>query len=259
MNLKRLSIALCAMILIFPAAAQPGDRQVVGADEHREARPGSPRPLGDVNIDHFVKDTQPTAVDPSDRLEMVWYIPREFWLTSVSQELGPDAAEVAELRESLKGYFLLGFVQADLSATGAADFYAAHEVANNFEVRVLNEAGRSRVLQRVPDERVPTDLQMLGQQAKLIMGQIAGQVGSNMQFFVYEDTAGGIVADPVRRGGLRIDTVGRANQQPTHYNIAFPLNALYVPRQCPNGEPADVSWKFCPWTGDRLDPIQVPE
>jgi hypothetical protein len=34
--------------------------------------------------------------------------------------------------------------------------------------------------------------------------------------------------------------------------LETPLNSLFVPRTCPNGKPAHVSWKFCPWGGERL-------
>ena len=59
------------------------------------------------------------------------------------------------------------------------------------------------------------------------------------------------ILDPYQPGGLQVD-LKRKNNQPLQAKIEFPLNSLYVPRRCPNGKPAHVSWKFCPWTGAKL-------
>jgi hypothetical protein len=34
--------------------------------------------------------------------------------------------------------------------------------------------------------------------------------------------------------------------------LELPLDSLFVPRLCPNGKPAHVSWDYCPWSGKKL-------
>jgi hypothetical protein len=34
--------------------------------------------------------------------------------------------------------------------------------------------------------------------------------------------------------------------------VELPINALFAPRLCSDGREARITWKFCPWTGERL-------
>ncbi|MBW4643856.1 MAG: hypothetical protein KME23_12850 [Goleter apudmare HA4340-LM2] len=59
------------------------------------------------------------------------------------------------------------------------------------------------------------------------------------------------IGSPYKSGKLNISFNGKGNQQIGSV-VNLPLNSLFIPRLCPNGKPAHVSWKYCPWDGTPL-------
>lgn len=80
-----------------------------------------------------------------------------------------------------------------------------------------------------------------------------GNLGSNMHFFVLADRNANDerIIDPYEVNALRIG-LKKSDGERLNVVLETPLNSLFVPRTCPNGKPAHVSWKFCPWGGERL-------
>jgi hypothetical protein len=87
-----------------------------------------------------------------------------------------------------------------------------------------------------------------------VLANTMGNLGANMHFFVLsdQDAQQQRVTDPYAEGQVRIQLAATRTQAARSFTIALPVNALYRPRLCPNGEPAHVSWRYCPWDGSRL-------
>ena len=81
-----------------------------------------------------------------------------------------------------------------------------------------------------------------------------GNLGSNMHFFVLNDEleSSPRLIDPYLKGHISIQ-LERRDEVQLDARIEMPLNSLFIPRKCPNGMDAHVSWKFCPWTGKPLE------
>jgi hypothetical protein len=103
-------------------------------------------------------------------------------------------------------------------------------------------------LAEVPQKLVPL-LKVLGP----ILSSAMGPMGQNMNFFVLDDhKKGGRLISPYEPGMLRITLTDNKGVKLEPLLIEFPLDSLYVPRRCPNGKPAHVSWMVCPWDGSKL-------
>jgi len=89
---------------------------------------------------------------------------------------------------------------------------------------------------------------------KPILGAAMGNLGNNMHFYVLDDRIEGAprLLDPYREGLISVQLM-RKNGDWMTAEIEMPLNSLFVPRKCPNGKDAHVSWKYCPWSGKRLE------
>ena len=85
------------------------------------------------------------------------------------------------------------------------------------------------------------------------LGATIGSLGDNLQFFVFNDQTldRKRLMDPGLPGGLIVELTGKEGRS-LQAEFEFPLNSLYVPRKCPNGKPAHISWRYCPWTGKKL-------
>jgi hypothetical protein len=77
-----------------------------------------------------------------------------------------------------------------------------------------------------------------------------------MHFFTLVDAARADAppVSPLAAGELRIEVAGFQGGRSGAGRIETPLNALFVPRLCPGGRPADIRWKVCPWDGTPLPP-----
>jgi hypothetical protein len=207
--------------------------------------------LGQVSLDAMAADTQasPGGVDDT-HLALAWWIPHEYWAAAFSREAGMSDAEREEVIATLRGYSLLAVVQGDIRPLGALRFYDLEAVAGSLEI--THESG-GRQLRLEPLQDVAAEMKPLLGAIKPMLASAMGNLGSNMHFFVLADRDADDrrVADPYLEGVLRI-ALKKGGGEPIVIVIETPVNSLFVPRICPNGKAAHVSWAFCPWGGERL-------
>ncbi|MDH5618858.1 MAG: hypothetical protein OEZ11_09465, partial [Gammaproteobacteria bacterium] len=96
------------------------------------------------------------------------------------------------------------------------------------------------------------DLRIMLDQMRPILAQAMGSLGQNFYFFPLPDVdkKGNRMVSPYEKGVLRVQLMN--NDVPSSVELDLPLDSLFVPRLCPNGKPAHVSWNFCPWSGKKL-------
>ncbi|MEM9882231.1 MAG: hypothetical protein AAF800_04870 [Planctomycetota bacterium] len=209
-----------------------------------------PKPITEVDTAALTQETQQTRDD--GRLDLVWYLPVEFWSASLRQDPNVPAQQAELIIETLEPFFMVGVVQADVSPFGAFDYFSRAEVREQLDVFFADEAGVETALPVVED--AGPDVEMLLAQVTPILTAAMGALGENFHFFVYRDrdAEGKRIVSPYAPGELRLGTTGRGGGAPNTFGFSLPLDTLHVPRMCPNGEPAHVSWNFCPWTGEKL-------
>jgi hypothetical protein len=207
--------------------------------------------LEQVSLDAMAADTQasPGGVDDS-HLALVWWIPHEYWAAAFSREGGMSDDQREEVIATLRDYSLLAVVQADIHPLGAFRFYDLAAVAGSLEI-THESGGRSVRLEPLKD--IAVELKPLLGAIKPMLSSAMGNLGTNMHFFVLADRDADDrrVADPYLSGVLRV-ALKKGGGERVAIAIETPVNSLFVPRICPNGKPAHVSWAFCPWGGERL-------
>ncbi|MEM6458386.1 MAG: hypothetical protein AAF710_03235 [Planctomycetota bacterium] len=209
-----------------------------------------PKPITEVDTAALTQETQQTRDD--GRLDLIWYLPVEFWSASLRQDPNVPAPQAELIIETLEPFFMVGVVQADVSPFGAFDYYRRAEVGKQLDVFFVDGAGKETALP-VVDNPGP-DVEMLLTQVTPVLTAAMGALGQNFHFFVFRDrdAEGKRIVSPYDLGELRIGTAGRDGAAPNAFGFSLPLDTLHIPRVCPNGEPAHVSWNFCPWTGAKL-------
>lgn len=206
--------------------------------------------FSEVDTATLTNETQ--VVKDDNRLDLVWYIPVEFWAATLSQDPTVTAEQTEEFLAVFEPYFIVAVVQADVSPFGAFDFYDRATVAENLRIASLDADGQETLLS-VIDNPAP-DVDLLLQQIAPVLGAAMGQMGQNFHFYVLsdEDHQGARQVSPYGDGALKVTTKNRVGLEMNSFGFEFPLDSLFVPRLCPNGRPAHVSWEFCPWTGQML-------
>ena len=235
MKLRTILFILLAYLFI---AVQPGS-----AVERKK--------LSAIDTDKLTTDTQVTATCGDDHLNLVWWIPHEFWQATFVNDQSTSETDKREILDTMKPYSILAICQADISNFGAFKFYSKSEVLNKLVLKV--ESANGRVREITPVKNVDSDLDIMLSAFKPILSAAMGNLGENLHFYVLKDTdgAGNRQIDPYSAGSLGIQMRERDGTR-LETSIELPLNSLYVPRKCPNGKDARVTWKFCPWSGQKL-------
>jgi hypothetical protein len=191
------------------------------------------------------------VVSDADSLHFIWWIPVEFWEATFAQDASVPEADADEILRVLRPYSMLAVVQADISSLGAFRFFDRDRVANGLSIAYA-AGGGAKPNRLMPLTDVDPDLEVIIGVLRPVLAAAMGNMGENFHFFVLSDDQGGKrVASPYEFGEMQV-SLADGSTSGVRTSIELPLDALFVPRQCPNGRPAHVTWSFCPWGGERL-------
>lgn len=212
--------------------------------------------LKDVDLTALSQDIQTIHQGPledgTNFVAIALWLPQEYWQTVMDKNAALPAANKAKLLETMKGVTMLALVQGDVTPLGRFDFYQRDEIEKKLEISVIATDGKRRDLK--PMKEISGELQGVLAVFKPVMAAAMGNMGRSMEIFVLDNTNedGSRILDSYEPGQIDIRMV-RRDGSTMDSTIELPLNALYVPRKCPNGKDAHISWKFCPWTGVPLE------
>ena len=204
-----------------------------------------------VDMNALVGETQVQPPNEADRLNIVWWIPIEFWEGVFASDSSVSAADKSAYMAAIHDYSLLAVCQADIGAFGSFDFYPEDRVRQGMRVSLTDSIGTAQEITVIAD--LTSELEIILGVFKPILKAAMGNMGANMHFFVLPDRYNPEerLIDPYRRGQLSV-SLTQSEGKVVNCGIEFPLNSLFVPRLCPNGKEAHVSWNYCPWTGKKL-------
>jgi len=209
--------------------------------------------LVNINTDQMIEETQLAVPCDDGHINIVWWIPNEFWNATYARDEVTSKADKRLILNVLKPYIIIGIVQADISDFGAFQYYSKEEILNNLKFTVKTEDGKLQKM--VPIEDFDPDLEMIIGMFKPVLSAAMGNLGQNLHFYVLKatDASGRRQLDPYLRGALNVQLGKRDGALLEEGTLELPINSLYVPRRCPNGKEAYVTWRYCPWTGKKLD------
>ena len=210
-----------------------------------------PKEPENVDLNSLIQETQNSS--SNDGMSLVWWLPHEFWEVAFSQDESLSEVDRQELLNILEPYFMLGVVQGEISPLGNAKFYDLEQVKNNLTLAYENNDGTTQTL--APAAEIAPEVELLQNTVRPILEQMMGNLGRNFHFLTFEDrsTAGIRQISPYEDGKIIVNLSGNSEIAPSNFTIDLPLNALYVPRICPNGKEAHISWQYCPWDGSKLE------
>lgn len=212
-----------------------------------------PKALSDIDIESMMADTTFVLTNMGENdFALAFWLPQEFWMSIFSQDPSVSTEDSRAIIDVIEGLSILAVAQADVSALGSFNFYPEKEIRSGMSVTYTGENGRP--VELVPKMNIDPDLEMILMIFRQIFGGAMGRFGENLQYFVIadQDHTGGRIVDPYLNGSISIEMTKR-NEGLMSSEMDLPLNSLYIPRKCPNGKDAHISWIYCPWTGIKLD------
>ena len=187
-----------------------------------------------------------------DSMDLMWWIPPEYWEIVFRSEAGMPAEQVDQFLGLLRNYSIIAVIQADISMFGAFTFYDKESFVENMVVEYIDADGNALEISHT--EVTDPDVRLLLDQLRPVLAAAMGNMGENFYFFPLKDRAddGSRLVSPYEKGLLRTSLTPRKDGEASVLQLELPLDALFVPRVCPNGKPAHVTWSHCPWSGKKL-------
>jgi hypothetical protein len=208
--------------------------------------------IKDINTEKFTDDTQLYAPCGDNHLNILWWMPFEYWNATFEKDGSMSKSEKEEALNVFKPYSLLAVCQSDISDFGAFKFYTKDEIKEHLKITLITSDNKSKEI--IPLEQISPDMKLFLNIFKPILSAAMGNMGDNLHFFVLsdKDENGKRVIDPYDQGSIKFNIKKRSGES-LEAKLELPIDSLYVPRLCPNGKPAHVSWNYCPWTGKKLE------
>jgi hypothetical protein len=216
---------------------------ILGATLAVPAFAATPLAPAKVKVNELVQELQQSSSDASS-IDLVWWIPAEFWAAALAQDPNTGAATQKEFTELFQKYTVVAAVKGDMGTLGVSNFES--EEALRGKLRILDMSGKR--VAPLPTEDVDPKLGMLLQVMRPMFKSLLGTLGDNLQFYVFaQSPAGGRIIDPLATGQFTV-LLGEER-----YAYRLPLGSLLVPQQDPaTGEVFPGSFSFNPYTGAPL-------
>jgi len=229
----------CVVLLLLIASAPSAS----GAIERK--------PLGEVSSQQLVRETQQVSSE-DNQITLVWWVPVEFWKATILRTSPKSTYIAGQYDKAFKDLVMIGVVNGQLKPPDATAFDARDAVAARVRAYYVDDKGVSREL--APALTPPGDAKAIIEGTKPMLKSMLGDMGANFHLLLFNKNTAEqrLEVSPYARGLVRVTLAGTETQKERAFEFEAPLNSLFVPRLCPNGKPADVSWKVCPWDGSKL-------
>lgn len=197
-----------------------------------------------VDFSKFISETQKSNSEVGS-VSIAWWIPIEFWQITLSAEPSISEAQMEDFLQTLRPYMIFAVIDGKMGPLGGINFTPSDSIANSIEL--IDDHGKVYIPIGMDD--LSSDVQNLLLVFKPIVKNMMGQLGENMNFYVFSDVKekNKRVADPLDQGNIQLNFINK------EYKWKLPLSSLLPPLKCPvDNEPMDGTWNYCPWHGTKL-------
>lgn len=211
------------------------------------------KPFTQVNTNTLIRETQVTPKGADNKhIALAWWVPKEYWENVLSQDKNTSEANKKALLKAISGVSLLAIVQADVSDFGAFKYYSKEYIENDLVLSFSAANGKNQKLTVI--KTIAPDLEVVLNILKPILSSAMGNLGKNLHFYVINNTSESKarILDPYKKGQINFQ-LSRKDGVLMNGHFELPIDALFVPRKCPNGKNAHISWQYCPWSGKKLE------
>jgi hypothetical protein len=203
-------------------------------------------PPEQVKVNELLAETQKSSPNTAT-LDLVWWIPPQFWSSVMKGRGGGDPKTEKELTELFGKYTVVATVRGTMGTLGPQSFLSEAELRD--QIRLVGTDGKR--YSPIDADKIDTRLNTLIQMMHPMFANMLGQMGNNVHFFAFPASANGHpISDPLGDGHLVVDI---ASDQ---FDFRLPLGSLLVPQRDPqSGEVFPGSYRFNPYTGTGLQPV----
>jgi hypothetical protein len=193
-----------------------------------------------IDTDELIDEIQKSS-DNEDRVNLIWWIPTEFWEAS----LGEESEEVQQIISVLDQYTVFAVVDGEIGAFGSVHYVPLKELKK--DLTITDRHGD--VFTPVDDKDVDQETSMFLQIMRPVFTNMLGSLGENMHFVLFpkENLEGKRLLNPYIEGEFVVKMLGES------YEWETPLGSLFAKKHCPVDDRTwNGTWKYCPVHGKEL-------
>jgi hypothetical protein len=197
-----------------------------------------------IDIDALLDDTQKASTDP-DKMTLVWWIPEQYWTSTMGQDPSITDDGVREMVELVKPYIMVAIADGNIGAFGGVSYLNEDEIRST----VTLEDSEGNTYQCLPKAEVSMDIRNLLMMLKPIIVSMLGPLGENTHFLLFQSQSenGNTIADPKTEGSFKVVTSSE------EYCFRLPLGSVLPPKfDRRTGERFPGNYKYNPFTGKKL-------
>lgn len=171
-----------------------------------------------------------------------YWFPPEFWEVTTKGNPQVSEEDIQKIKDDLADYLILAISEMD-NSLGFNDYTLSDELRN--KVQVFDE-GNNR-LKLIETYNLPNDAYKRVQSFKYTVKKLFGEIGSNLEFMIFDISDRKEQFDPLQNGKFDI-LIGEYKLEYT-----LPIGALLPKKSCPISEKLyRGDWKYCPIHGKEL-------
>jgi hypothetical protein len=201
------------------------------------------KPIEQVSFDRFTTETQYSS-DNMDFVEMIWWLPTEFWKIIYSHDPSIGQDEIDEIVSLVDNYVIAIVIKGKIGMFGGVNYQSYEDLKSHVQVKYNNE-----LLKIVDHGNLNSDLQNLLSIMKPIMANMLGNMGQNLHFFVFDnpDNKKVLPVKPISNDYLLFSMDGFSA------DADLPIASLLLEKICPEDK-AELNgkWNYCPFHGKKL-------
>ena len=194
------------------------------------------------DLQSMVRETQKMGIE-GNSLEMVWWIPNEYWLESFKDNPAMNDAAIEEFIDVFNDYTIVAVIDGKIGLFGGVETKKYEEIVDKLRLTIGKD-----VYKPIKKKELSQDLANFFDAMKPIMAGMLGQFGSGTEFFAFEGKGkkGVRLLEPLSETEFSI-TLNNT------YHYRLPLGALLPNKIDPKTkEEFPGNYKFNPFTGTKL-------
>ncbi|MEW6381551.1 MAG: hypothetical protein AB1611_18380 [bacterium] len=197
----------------------------------------------------LMNECQKMSSDPGV-IAIIQWIPKEWWQSTLRRADVPES-RIREVLKLFDPYMTFIIVHGRISSSGFPVFTAKSVLQHH----IFLEDKAGRLSKPIDEEQVDAGVRNAVIMIKPLFSNMLGQMGDNMNFFLFPAQTKGKEKPYEARGegqfSIRLKGVPNIGDQTFQWQL--PLSSLVPARFCPKcRKEENGSWKYCPWCGSIL-------
>jgi hypothetical protein len=195
-------------------------------------------------LDRLINETQLSSPS-SDKVDLVWWIPDEFWIESFKSDPTMTEEQKQEWISMLSDYSIFIVLSGDVGSFGQVSYKSEELIHKNVSLK-----------DRYNKRYYPLSLNEINSETKYlleichqVLGSTIGDMGKNMNWVIFtnQNHKEESLLDPYIPGEFIVSLYNE------DYKFRCPLGSLIPAKSCPiDNEKLNGAWEYCPWHGKEL-------